>query len=865
MKKKANLESEGSIGKSFEQIETEKDVINISNDDKVTENPTKIKIAVKTKQKRLSVPYVSSTQSPAKRKVDDDETDIFDDLQVKKINVIDEDISSSNSSTNDKIVKSETGSVKVLEKKNLCIVSTDTSSTENIENNLCSTPKQKLLSKNNDSNKVCSPAVLEDRKHRMKVEIAKLLVKINERKDDLEKYVERQEFLLAQEMKTTITTLEAEKLKLSSVLERGDGSEIKEALDQRYKNIGSTQMIHTPKSTNQNTNITKTPISVSTNLKPSVGKEDKVNVASNAKSSSKKLTPKRIEIMKDKEKRAKAKEEEKIAKELEKRQKEETKEKERIERNIQKEKEKKEKEEQKERERKDKELQKERERIEKLDQKQNERIEKEKNRLAKEEEKIRRQLDKELEKEELKKERELEKLKKDQEKERIKKEKEEEKERLEKIEKEKQDKIAKAFTSFFTKKRLENDTADGNGVPSTTGSNVRSEEPLDASTKYGVLLENNKHRNNHLSQFIIKKNMKIAPITRLSIESASKRKLDHILEMSNWEETQNTYIQILKSGQYVSSKSGHTWPIQDVVKAQGATEGEADCEGQINDDEEEAEDQTVASLLELDQSKIVEIDIPDENLATEMNKINTASSNGDGKSSNLFCTTKAKLLQFHENERPPYWGTWSRKSDVIGPRRPFAKDCHFLEYDYDSDEDWEEEEEGESLSDEEKDKEEEEMKEDDDDDDGFFVGHGVLDKDEAHLIDSDEDDDISETIKKADTSTENIKPQLEEDLEIQKMKMRADQFEEEYKKQKQMPKKLKPRVFGCFWNNASNNQSSISDTGNKDKIVHEQLMKILQPNACVVLLRDDDNENGNFSDGPIDTSHTINIRVCYFF
>ena len=47
---------------------------------------------------------------------------------------------------------------------------------------------------------------------------------------------------------------------------------------------------------------------------------------------------------------------------------------------------------------------------------------------------------------------------------------------------------------------------------------------------------------------------------------------------------------------------------------------------------------------------------------------------------------------------------------------------------------------GESLSDEEKDKEEDdEPQADEDDDDGFFVGHGVLDKDELHTEESDEE------------------------------------------------------------------------------------------------------------------------------
>ena len=101
-------------------------------------------------------------------------------------------------------------------------------------------------------------------------------------------------------------------------------------------------------------------------------------------------------------------------------------------------------------------------------------------------------------------------------------------------------------------------------------------------------------------------------------------------------------------------------------------------------------------------------------------------------------------FQFEENERPAYWGTWSKKSSRVGPRRPFAKDCDYLDYDYDSDEDWEEEQDGEDLGeDDDKDREEDEKDMDDiedDNEDGFFVGHGVLDKDEArHEDDSDEE------------------------------------------------------------------------------------------------------------------------------
>lgn len=35
---------------------------------------------------------------------------------------------------------------------------------------------------------------------------------------------------------------------------------------------------------------------------------------------------------------------------------------------------------------------------------------------------------------------------------------------------------------------------------------------------------------------------------------------------------------------------------------------------------------------------------------------------------------RPKLLSFRENRRPPYWGTWRKKSDFIKPRNPFGRD-----------------------------------------------------------------------------------------------------------------------------------------------------------------------------------------------
>ncbi|CAN0211560.1 unnamed protein product, partial [Laminaria digitata] len=68
---------------------------------------------------------------------------------------------------------------------------------------------------------------------------------------------------------------------------------------------------------------------------------------------------------------------------------------------------------------------------------------------------------------------------------------------------------------------------------------------------------------------------------------------------------------------------------------------------------------------------------------------------------------RMKLLQFHQDHRPPYWGTWSKTSREVTGRRPLGRDVRgLLNYDYDSEGDWEEEAQGEDLlSDEEGDKE----------------------------------------------------------------------------------------------------------------------------------------------------------------
>ncbi|VDO49498.1 unnamed protein product [Haemonchus placei] len=52
---------------------------------------------------------------------------------------------------------------------------------------------------------------------------------------------------------------------------------------------------------------------------------------------------------------------------------------------------------------------------------------------------------------------------------------------------------------------------------------------------------------------------------------------------------------------------------------------------------------------------------------------------------------RAKLFQFHDNYRPPYYGTWRTRSTMITGRRPFTTKEENIDYEVDSDAEWEEE------------------------------------------------------------------------------------------------------------------------------------------------------------------------------
>ncbi|KAM4883850.1 chromatin assembly factor 1 subunit A [Sylvia borin] len=157
---------------------------------------------------------------------------------------------------------------------------------------------------------------------------------------------------------------------------------------------------------------------------------------------------------------------------------------------------------------------------------------------------------------------------------------------------------------------------------------------------------------------------------------------------------------------------------------------------------------------------------------------------------------RMKLLQFSENHRPAYWGTWNKRTSLIRARNPWSKDTKLLDYEVDSDEEWEEEEPGESLSHSEEDDEEE--GEDEDEDDGFFVPHGYLSEDEG-------------VTEECDPENQKVR-----------QKLKAKEWDELIAKGKRFHV-LQPVKIGCVWERAAEDSSTNTD------------LKVLQQfTACVL-------------------------------
>jgi chromatin assembly factor 1 subunit A len=110
-----------------------------------------------------------------------------------------------------------------------------------------------------------------------------------------------------------------------------------------------------------------------------------------------------------------------------------------------------------------------------------------------------------------------------------------------------------------------------------------------------------------------------------------------------------------------------------------------------------------------------------------------------------------KLLHFHDNYRPAYFGTYGKTSAAVRPRQPLGRDGVLFNYEYDSDDDWEDEPEGEEILS--NDEDEQDAGDDEEDEDGFVVPHGYLSDDEGA---ADHDDRLKKSDCLADAAARKV-------------------------------------------------------------------------------------------------------------
>ncbi|KAJ2949702.1 hypothetical protein O0L34_g15633 [Tuta absoluta] len=239
-------------------------------------------------------------------------------------------------------------------------------------------------------------------------------------------------------------------------------------------------------------------------------------------------------------------------------------------------------------------------------------------------------------------------------------------------------------------------------------------------------------KNSMLSSFTVKADMRLAPTVRVELEAERKDALEKLIQE---QDKSANYLKFLKDGNVKPGSCGKTWPLEDKD----------------------------------DDVMIVEEDLPPIDGAGEVITCESAPRE----------RLRPKLLAFHENRRPPYWGTWRKPRQRVTPRRPFEQE-RILDYEVDSDDDWEDEADGESLdggsaagSDDDAGNDDYEV------DHEVFVPHGYLSDEEATM--DEEDDDVL-----------SLSPETQK----ARLKHLEHEFESEMKKPTE---KLKPRLYGLLW------------------------------------------------------------------
>ncbi|SPP78102.1 chromatin assembly factor 1 subunit A [Drosophila guanche] len=353
-----------------------------------------------------------------------------------------------------------------------------------------------------------------------------------------------------------------------------------------------------------------------------------------------------------------------------------------------------------------------------------------------------------------------EKRKRNEAKEEVQRKRDEEKRRkeLEKEEAEqKKKRAAESFTKFFVQK-LPKGAGSGSGPGLDASATLELEQSSCDSTKMSC-------PSLAFRPFQVKDDMLLAPIVRTSLGGQQRSQLDGLFrerseDASEEEEEEPEDIRRRKRPNrnqlYLSELAkGTRQPLKmqrDVRLHRRTKEEESEEEVQVIDD------LTTAGTP-----------IEQEEQAKQMPRM------------------RAKYLQFADNRRPAYYGTWRKKSQSISARRPLAQDKVHFDYEVDSDCEWEEEEPGESLSASEDEKERESEEESEEEYNEWYVPHGHL-SDEELQHDGEMDDGHTREAQQA------------------KLQVLQQEFAQEMKKQ---TRKIKPRLFGPIWLDENGNKSPL--------------------------------------------------------
>lgn len=170
---------------------------------------------------------------------------------------------------------------------------------------------------------------------------------------------------------------------------------------------------------------------------------------------------------------------------------------------------------------------------------------------------------------------------------------------------------------------------------------------------------------------------------------------------------------------------------------------------------------------------------------------------------------RARLLQFSEDVRPPYFGTWQKKSKLITGRRPFREDTEVFDYDVDSEAEWDIGGPGESLKGDDSDDDDIDGPDDYEIDMKTFVPHGYVSDDEMHEDSDNEDAVDKEKVDKNKTDEITVSDDSGSVQIIADNNAKKPTKDQQTNIPKQTPKlDIKPIILGIDYAN----ESKLSET-----------------------------------------------------